>query len=128
MYSKRLFEQQLHRWNIKKIGTRPSNTKLVNRIRDLYNRNLSHSLILWVLNDFEGYNLSDQQLRRLRLHPLVRLLYHVPNTKERQAEVRLAVRSEVASEQVVRYGRQYMQTALRNKGILVSQSVYIDSR
>ena len=93
---------------------------MIERVKDLYHRNFTHKSILRVLNDFDHISINSQQLKRLRLHPSIRLLYRSPQTEESQVIISNAVKEELSSGQAIRYGRTYLQTALRNREILVS--------
>jgi len=118
---KRAFERQFRKWQFEKQKPAYSDNILVERVKDLHNRNFSHKSILRALTDFEGFSINSKQLKRLRLHSSVRLLYRSQQTEESRIIISNAVKQEILNGQAVRYGRIYLQTALRNQGILVSQ-------
>ena len=93
---------------------------LIEQVKDLYCRNFTHKSILRVLNDFDHISITSRQLKRLRLHPSIRLLYRSLQTEESQIVIANAVREELSNGQAIRYGRTYLQTILRHRGILVS--------
>jgi len=99
---------------------------LVNKVKELWSRNLSSTNMLQCLQ-LEGWYLSPIQLKNLRLHPSLRLLMGTAHTPEARLEA--AVRAEtyvqehLVSGQSIRYGRQYALTNNRLSGVFISQYV-----
>jgi len=120
IFRKRAFERQFQKWRFEKRKAAHNDEMLIERVKDLYHRNFSHKSILRVLNDFDHISINSQQLKRLRLHPSIRLLYRSPQIEESQDIVLNAVREKLSNGQAIRYGRTYLQTILRHRGILVS--------
>ncbi|KAI5467411.1 hypothetical protein BGZ63DRAFT_346248 [Mariannaea sp. PMI_226] len=65
--SKRAFQTQFKRWNFpSKQKPAYKNERLVNRIRELWERNLTQREILRVLNEEDGFDIKQRELMRVR--------------------------------------------------------------
>ncbi|KAF7549816.1 hypothetical protein G7Z17_g6132 [Cylindrodendrum hubeiense] len=84
--SKRAFQTQFRRWNFPpKQKPAHKNDRLVNRVRDLWEKNLPQREMLRVLNEEDGFDIKPRELMRVRTRN--RWLLRVPNgDKSRPSE------------------------------------------
>ncbi|KAH8734772.1 hypothetical protein BGZ61DRAFT_528069 [Ilyonectria robusta] len=76
--SKRAFQTQFRRWNFPpKQKPAHKNDRLVNRVRDLWEKNLPQREMLRVLNEEDGFDIKPRELMRVRTRN--RWLLRVPN-------------------------------------------------
>ncbi|KAH7156367.1 hypothetical protein EDB81DRAFT_644718 [Dactylonectria macrodidyma] len=75
---KRAFQTQFRRWNFPpKQKPAHKNDRLVNRVRDLWEKNLPQKEMLRVLNEEDGFDIKPRELMRVRTRN--RWLLRVPN-------------------------------------------------
>jgi hypothetical protein len=90
----------------------------------MWKNNMTPSDMIYGLT-FHGYKvITICQLKGVRLHPTVRLLSRRSNTDDlnmNQMKLRAAFESLMSSGQGLRWGRTYLEAALRLDGLLVSQ-------
>ncbi|TWU75247.1 hypothetical protein ED733_005837 [Metarhizium rileyi] len=76
--SKRAFQTQFRRWNFPpKHHPAHKNDRLVSRIKELWEKNMTQREMLQVLNKEDGFDITPRQLARARTRK--RLLLRVPN-------------------------------------------------
>jgi hypothetical protein len=89
----------------------------------MWTNNMTPSDMIYGLT-FHGYILTIRQLKEIRLHPTVRLFTRRSNTddpNQNQMKLRAAIELLMSSGQGLRWGRTYLEAALRRDGLFVSQ-------
>ena len=123
--SQRTYRLKFAEWGFtKKQESLFKDIALVNKVKELWSRNLSSANMLRCL-EVDGWHLSPSQLKNLRLHPSLRLLMGTTHTPEARLEAAIRaetyVREHLVSGQSIRYGRQYALTNIRLSGVFISQ-------
>ncbi|RPA79860.1 hypothetical protein BJ508DRAFT_327910 [Ascobolus immersus RN42] len=124
--SLRTYRDQFKRWNFptKRQPSYTQNPQVVELVSSLYRKNYTSKKILRVLKIRHNINMSIHQLKRLRLHPNIRLLLGTAKSREAEAlaeqQAEEHVRSTLESGEGLLYGRGYHIVNLRRKGIFVS--------
>jgi len=97
--------------------------KLVSIICTMWKNNTTPSDMIYGLT-FHGYILTIPQLEEVCLHPTVRLLTWQSNTDDpnkNQMNLTAAIESLMSSGHGLHWGRTYLDAALRQDGLFVSQ-------
>jgi hypothetical protein len=122
--SERAYKKKFNEWQFpKKQSPLWEDQKLVSIICTMWKNNMTPSDMIYGLT-FHGYILTIRQLKEVRLHPTVRLLTRRSNTddpNQNQMKLKATIESLMSSGQELRWGRTYLEAALRLDGLFVSQ-------